>query len=73
MAGADVSSRVVSSATHRGWANRILGDAVEGMKMLHHFGRPIAELGRQAAHVIEQARQLEAREEHEPPSQARTA
>jgi hypothetical protein len=46
MAGADVSSHVVSSARHSVWANRILGDALKGVNMLHEFGRPIVELGR---------------------------
>jgi hypothetical protein len=28
--------------------DRILEDVVEGVNMLHHLGRPIAELGRDA-------------------------
>ena len=34
--------------------------------MLHHLGRPIAELGRDATHLIDQVRRPEEREASEP-------
>lgn len=45
---------------------RIVGNAVDGVNVLHHLGRPIAELGRDATQVIDQVRRLEARERAEP-------
>jgi hypothetical protein len=36
------------------------------VNVLHHLGRPIAELGRDATHVIDQVRRHEARERAEP-------
>ena len=49
--------------------DRIVGDAVEGVNMLRHVGRPIAELGRDATEVSDQVRRLkapQARERAEP-------
>ena len=53
--------------------DRVLGDAVEGMNMLHHLGRPIAELGRDATYVLDQARRLKIGRSASASSQARTA
>jgi hypothetical protein len=65
MAGADLGSRVVASATHRGWATG-LWERSRRRERAPPSGRPIAELGRDATQVIDQVRRLEARERAEP-------
>ena len=44
----------------------MVGDAVESVNLLHHLGRPVAELGRDATQVADQVRRSEARERAEP-------